>query len=288
MSPQLYVLLGFLVAVAIGFILVIQRADRILAQTETAAKRQEEAAKPAAGEKEKTASWLTAEQFDQYRGYENAENWALGRIVAFYYKMYYVEKDAEGKNKETNLFKDAYAIFGQDSFWAEDASLTDFLVENYDEAWYVLNMMGEGKPEAEVQKFWGLSDENTAKYVRVAARIRSVSDQVFQTALQNLPAAGVAINQAAVDVIKANFPTFETALTVFYDGLVSLAKKREAEAAEKAAKEAAEKAAKDAAEKAAKEPTDKPGKDPKAAQPKEEAPKPADAPKQPAAPAPGK
>jgi uncharacterized membrane protein YraQ (UPF0718 family) len=43
MTPQLYVLLGFLVAVAIGFILVIQRADRILAQAETAAKRQEEA-----------------------------------------------------------------------------------------------------------------------------------------------------------------------------------------------------------------------------------------------------
>ena len=30
MTPQLYVLLGFLVAVAVGFILVIQRADRIL------------------------------------------------------------------------------------------------------------------------------------------------------------------------------------------------------------------------------------------------------------------
>ncbi len=43
MTPQLYVLLGFLVAVAVGFILVIQRADRILAHAEAAAKRQEEA-----------------------------------------------------------------------------------------------------------------------------------------------------------------------------------------------------------------------------------------------------
>lgn len=43
MTPQLYLLLGFLVAVAVGFILVIQRADRILAQAEAAAKRQEEA-----------------------------------------------------------------------------------------------------------------------------------------------------------------------------------------------------------------------------------------------------
>ena len=41
MTPQLYVLLGFLVAVAIGFIFVIQRADRIIAQAEAASKRQE-------------------------------------------------------------------------------------------------------------------------------------------------------------------------------------------------------------------------------------------------------
>lgn len=43
MTPQLYVLLGFLIAVAVGFILVIQRADRMLAQAEAAAKRREEA-----------------------------------------------------------------------------------------------------------------------------------------------------------------------------------------------------------------------------------------------------
>jgi len=43
MTPQLYALLAFFIAVAVGFILVIQRADRLLARADASAKRQEEA-----------------------------------------------------------------------------------------------------------------------------------------------------------------------------------------------------------------------------------------------------
>jgi len=43
MTPQLYVLLAFFVAVVLGLILMIQRADRLTAQVEAAAKRQDEA-----------------------------------------------------------------------------------------------------------------------------------------------------------------------------------------------------------------------------------------------------
>lgn len=43
MTPELYVLLAFFLAVAIGLVLVIQRIDRMSAQIEAAAKRQDEA-----------------------------------------------------------------------------------------------------------------------------------------------------------------------------------------------------------------------------------------------------
>jgi hypothetical protein len=43
MTPQLYVLLAFFVAVVLGLILMIQRADRLTAQVEAATKRQDDA-----------------------------------------------------------------------------------------------------------------------------------------------------------------------------------------------------------------------------------------------------
>lgn len=44
MTPQLYLLLAFFFAVVIGLILFFQRIDRLTAQAEAAAKRQDEAA----------------------------------------------------------------------------------------------------------------------------------------------------------------------------------------------------------------------------------------------------
>lgn len=44
MTPQLYLLLAFFFAVVIGLILLFQRIDRLTAQAEAAAKRQDEAA----------------------------------------------------------------------------------------------------------------------------------------------------------------------------------------------------------------------------------------------------
>lgn len=44
MTPQFYVLLAFFFAVVIGLILLFQRVDRLTAQADAAAKRQDEAA----------------------------------------------------------------------------------------------------------------------------------------------------------------------------------------------------------------------------------------------------
>jgi signal transduction histidine kinase len=44
MTPQFYVVLAFFLAVAIGFIILIQRMDRITAQAEFGRQRQDEAA----------------------------------------------------------------------------------------------------------------------------------------------------------------------------------------------------------------------------------------------------
>jgi len=44
MTPQLYVLLAFFLAVVVGIILLVRRVDQFSAQAESAAKRQDEAA----------------------------------------------------------------------------------------------------------------------------------------------------------------------------------------------------------------------------------------------------
>lgn len=214
---------------------------------------------------------LSQDDLNEYeRELESPDMYVLAKIMAFYFKLDYKELQAQADPKAPaafatfNLFKDAARNqFGRDAFFKNNPEVTAFLIENAQDAYYILMDMGSGMADEQVMKYWGLKQEELDKYKTLVAAMNASIDQVYAEAekTQSIPAP-------AMEAMKKNYPAYSTVLELAFETIRTLA----IEAADAAAK--AEEAKKATAPAAA--PAEKPA-DAAPAAPTAPAEKPADA-----------
>ena len=206
---------------------------------------------------------LSPEQIAEYRQYiELPEEYALALVLAYMNNLEFAKEDPETKARiATSIFKEAaLAAFDAKTYFGKEPELTDFLIENNDDLWYVFQDIA-GLDEDRVKGRWGFSDEVFSHYAKVSKKIRATVDTALALAVTEQK-----ISQKLADSYKKLYPAYEEVLDIATDQFEIIRKEKMAE--QKAKEEAAAKKAEAKAEK--KKPAEK--KEEKPAEKKEEKP----------------
>lgn len=179
---------------------------------------------------------ITAADLTEYeKELENPELFVLGRILAFYFRYDYKEvapsqdPKADVVYNQFNLFKDAARKeFGRDGFFKANPEIATFMVDNAQDAFYILLDMGAGLPDEQVLKYWGLKQDELDKYKALVAAMNAVIEKVYaeNAAAQKVPAA-------ALETMKKYYPAYPMVVDITYETIRTMAVEA-AEAAKKA------------------------------------------------------
>jgi len=174
----------------------------------------------------------------EYREYiELPEKYVLGSILMLMHRLEWVDTDeSTGQFVAHSLLEDAArAAFNSKAYFEEQVIISDFLMENYDDLWYVFQDIATFDDET-TKKRWGISDEAWANYAALSKKVRSVVDATLAKAVKD-----ELISEDKVAIIKDAVPTFEIVADIMINEFDVVRKKRIEE--EKKAAEAAKKAA---------------------------------------------
>jgi len=153
---------------------------------------------------------ISAADISEYRDYlERPVDYVMANILVLQGKLEWNEEDAMTKKwVARSLFEEAAAkAFAPAAYFDKEGELVDFLMENYDDLWYVLQELSSGGPDG-IRDRWGMSAENFAHYKRLHIRMVDVRDLVIDAAVKEKRLA-----QAQADVVKKLYPSLETVST---------------------------------------------------------------------------
>ena len=180
----------------------------------------------------------------EYEDYlERPEEYALANILVLQGKLEWNEEDAKTQKWVAHsLLENAAAkVFTPAAYFDKETALVDFLMENYDDLWYVLQDLASLGPVATKDR-WGMSEENFAPYKKLHVKMTTVPLEVLATAVKE-----ERLTQVQADFVTKSYPGLEAVSTAMVAEFEKVRTKRLKEE-EKKRKEAEAKAAKEAKE----------------------------------------
>jgi len=158
----------------------------------------------------------------EYREYlELPEKYVLGSILLLRHKLEWTETDAKGEEITRSLLAEAAtAAFNAENYFGSNRGVSDFLMENYYDAWYVAREIGNSDEEA-TKKRWAISDTDWAGYAMIAKDARGVVDVVTGKWV-----ADGLISAELLSVLKDSLPLFEIVTDAMFEQFEVVRKKR--------------------------------------------------------------
>ena len=191
---------------------------------------------------------ISPEDIKEYEEYlERPVDYVMANILVLQGKLEWNEvEEKTQKWLAHSLFEQAAAkAFAPAVYFDKETELVDFLMESYDDLWYVLQELASVGPDA-TKNSWGMPEENFAHYKKLHTKMAALTAEVLATAV-----AESRLTQAQADVVAKLYPALEavsTAMVAEFEKvravrLEEMEKERKEAEAKKAAEEAAEAAA---------------------------------------------
>jgi len=208
---------------------------------------------------------ITATDLKEYREFlELPEDFVMATLLVLDKKLEWTEYDEKtGQGTSFSLVNDeAKKAFNSKTYFEKDAKTVDFLMDNYDDLWHLVQDLSAQGATA-TQAAWGISDESFATYKTLDAKITGVVNKVLAKAV-----AEKKLTEAQVLVINKHFPFYGQVAEIMLGEFEVVRKKRLEEEEKKKKEEEAKKKAEEAKKGGGKDAKPADGK--KAAEPKKE------------------
>jgi hypothetical protein len=192
---------------------------------------------------------ISAADIKEYEEYlERPVDYVMANILVLQGKLEWNEEDAKTQKwVARSLFEEASTkAFAPAAYFDKETELVDFLMENYDDLWYVLQDLSSLGPDATNER-WGMPAENFSHYKKLHIKMSNLPELVLDAAVKEQRLA-----QDQADVVKKLYPALEAVSTAMVAEFEKVRGKRLKEE-EKKRKEAEAAAANEAKAKADKE-----------------------------------
>ncbi len=175
---------------------------------------------------------ISPDDIKEYREYlELPEEYVMANILVLQGKLEWNEhEESTQKWIARSLVEDAARkAFAPDAYFIEDSELVDYVMENYDDLWYVLQDMTNMTP-ADLQSRWGMSDDSFIHYKKIATKADLIIKEVLEAAVKE-----ERLTQEQADVVARSYPLKDVVAAAFVSGF-EVVRKKHLEEEEKKAK----------------------------------------------------